>query len=47
MAEAVGNKIVYLERTAFAGISLDTALARGEWRYLNDEEMAIIAPYLS
>ncbi len=47
MAEAVKNKIVYLERTAFAGISLDDELSRGEWRYLNDEEMAKIAPYLS
>lgn len=47
MAEAVGNKITYLERVTFAGISLDTSLARGEWRYLNEEEMALIKPYLS
>ena len=45
MAEAVGNKIVYLERTSFAGITLDPSLERGEWRYLNDEEMEKIAPY--
>lgn len=47
MAEAVGNKITYLERIAFAGIALDTTLERGEWRYLNEEEMAKIKPYLS
>ena len=47
MAEAVGNKITYLERVTFAGIKLDTTLERGEWRYLNEEEMALIKPYLS
>ena len=47
MAEAVNNKITYLERTAFAGIALDRTLARGEWRYLNEEEMALISPYLT
>ena len=46
MAEAVKNKIVYLERTAFAGILLDETLERGEWRYLNEDEMALLAPYL-
>ena len=46
MAEAVGNKITYLERLSFAGILLDDTLERGEWRYLNDEEMALIEPYL-
>ena len=47
MAEAVGNKITFLERVTFAGIELDTSLERGEWRYLNEEEMALIKPYLS
>ena len=47
MAEAVGNKITYLERVTFAGIALDTSLERGEWRYLNEDEMALIKPYLS
>ena len=47
MAEAVGNKITYLERVTFAGISLDRSLARGEFRFLNEEEMALIKPYLS
>lgn len=47
MAEAVANKITYLERVTFAGIKLDTTLERGKWRYLNEEEMALIKPYLS
>lgn len=33
-----GDKVVYLERASFGGISLDPALERGEWRYLTDEE---------
>lgn len=47
MAEAIGNKIVYLERTSFAGIPLDPSLERGDYRYLNDEEMEKLSPYLS
>ena len=47
MAEAVGNKIVFLERITFASIALDRTLERGQWRYLNEEEMALIKPYLS
>ena len=47
MAEAVGNKIVFLERITFAGIELDRTLKRGQWRYLNEEEMLLIKPYLS
>ena len=46
MFEAVGNKIETLERVTFGPLSLDPTLERGEWRYLNDEEMALIAPYL-
>ena len=38
MFQAVCNKIIYLERVNFAGIPLDTTLARGEWRELTDEE---------
>ena len=38
MLEAVGNKIVTLERISFAGIPLDPALAPGEWRELTAEE---------
>lgn len=40
MFEAVGNKIVQLERISFAGIRLDPDLPRGAWRYLTEEEIA-------
>ena len=43
MLEAVGNKIIYLERVSFGDIALDPALGRGDWRYLtNDEEKAFV-----
>lgn len=42
MFEAVGNKIVTLERITFGPISLDPTLDRGEWRYLSDEEVALL-----
>lgn len=35
---AKGNKITFLERISFAGISLDKNLNRGECRYLTPEE---------
>ena len=38
MLEAVGNKITFLERISFAGIALPAELARGEWRYLTENE---------
>ncbi|MBR2296878.1 MAG: rRNA pseudouridine synthase [Clostridia bacterium] len=38
MLEAVNNKITYLERISFGAIALDPTLARGEWRYLTNEE---------
>ena len=40
MFEAVGNKIVGLERVSFGGIPLDESLERGEFRPLTDEEEA-------
>ena len=40
MFEAVGNKIETLERVTFGPLTLDPALARGEWRYLTDAEIA-------
>ena len=40
MLDALGNKIIYLERISFAGLRLDGALASGEWRYLDDDESA-------
>ena len=42
MFQAVCNKITYLERIRFADIPLDTALARGEWRELTEEERKIL-----
>ena len=38
MIAASGSHVTYLERIRFAEIGLDTALERGEWRYLTDEE---------
>ena len=38
MVAATGNRVTRLERITFAGISLDGALGRGEWRYLTDAE---------
>lgn len=38
MAEAVHNQITALSRISFAGISLDSCLAPGAWRYLTAEE---------
>ena len=42
MFEAVGNKITYLERLTFGPLTLDTSLSRGEWRYLTEEEIALL-----
>ncbi len=41
MFASVGNRIVYLERISFAGIVLDPALERGEWRELTPEEVRL------
>lgn len=38
MMEAVGSKIVFLERVGFGPLTLDPALARGEWRELTPAE---------
>lgn len=42
MFEAVGSKIVFLERIRFGGVELDETLERGQWRYLTPEEEAIL-----
>lgn len=39
MLEAVNNKITYLERVTFGPLVLDKGLARGQWRFLTDEEI--------
>ena len=36
------NRVTSLERISFGGIPLDNALERGEWRYLTDEEIALL-----
>ena len=42
MLESLNNRITYLERVRFGPLVLDPALARGEWRYLTDEEIAAL-----
>lgn len=42
MFKAVGNAVEYLERVEFGTIKLDENLARGEWRELDDDEIAVL-----
>lgn len=42
MIAATDNAVVYLERVSFAGIPLDRSLARGDWRYLSESEIALL-----
>lgn len=42
MLEALENRIVTLERIAFADILLDPALARGEWRSCTKDELSLL-----
>ena len=42
MLEALNNQITYLERIQFGNLILDPALSRGEWRYLTEEEIAVL-----
>ena len=42
MIAAQGNRVTSLERISFGGILLDRSLERGQWRYLTDEEIAIL-----
>ena len=42
MLEALDNKIIYLERIEFGPLKLDASLARGEWRYLSEDEIAAL-----
>ncbi len=42
MMEAVHNQVTYLERISFGPLVLDAALKRGEWRYLSDNEIALL-----
>ena len=42
MMEAVHNQVTYLERVTFGPLMLDPTLARGEWRYLSADEIAML-----
>lgn len=42
MAEAVGNKVVFLKRVSIGGLALDEALKKGECREIAPEELALI-----
>lgn len=42
MFHAVGSEIVFLERISFGALRLDESLARGQWRYLTENEIAAI-----
>lgn len=42
MAEAVGNKVVFLKRVSIGGLALDDALKKGECREISREEIALI-----
>lgn len=42
MIASLDNAVTYLERISFAGIELDSSLARGEWRFLTENERAVL-----
>ena len=42
MIASQDNRVTSLERISFGGIGLDPALDRGEWRFLTEEEIAIL-----
>lgn len=44
MMHAVGNEVVYLKRIRMGNLYLDESLQPGEWRYLHDEEVALLLP---
>jgi 16S rRNA pseudouridine516 synthase len=39
MLGALDNRIIYLERISFGPLELDKSLARGEWRFLTENEI--------
>lgn len=45
MLESVNNKITYLERITFGPLVLDEKLARGEWRFLTENEIKGLEEY--
>ena len=42
MIASQDNRVTSLERTSFGGIKLDESLERGQWRFLTDEEVAML-----
>ena len=42
MIASFDNRVTYLERVSFGGITLDRDLARGEWRLLTEEETELL-----
>lgn len=46
MFATIGLKVTYLKRLKFGDISLDEALAEGEYRFLNEKEMEYIESFL-
>ncbi len=42
MLEAVGNKVVYLKRVSFGPLELDSDLAPGQYRELDDSEIIML-----
>lgn len=42
MFEYAGSEVVALERLSFAGVTLDNALERGQWRTLTEKEEEIL-----
>lgn len=39
---ALGNEVIYLKRTKFAGIELDENLETGKWRELSESEIIVL-----
>ena len=42
MFAAIGNKVLGLHREQVGGIALDPALGAGQWRYLTQDEIALV-----
>ena len=43
MAKAVGNNVIYLKRLSYGTLFLDESLKEGEYRFLTDEEVKLLA----
>ena len=45
MAEALGNKVLYLKRISIGGLALDEKLKEGESREITKEELELLKKY--